>query len=341
MTGNPSWLNIDGRVISGIPTSSGLIGPVNIVATNVASADTQSIYLHIANPAVNTRAFKVLYYWDFNNTMPPDGTGGINLTSTNVKADYSFTGKESLVYRPWPGVKDPGILDNLIGDTINQRNGMGGCCGVLNNAVRTRNPSDSMDLLLYMPTNKYRNIVIKYETQISSLKSGQHEQIFSYSTDSAATFITSGLPVVSNFADTLWGLVTIDLRSLTAINNNDKFVFKIDFSAPNTGNKGNNRFDNLTVEGDSIVDADIPIDFQENMYTLYPNPVREKMKIKGIYDGEKTITIYNSVGIQLNTIIVTGTEPVIDVSYLNPGFYFIKIREKGSAGYVNLRFIKN
>jgi formylmethanofuran dehydrogenase subunit D len=340
VSGNPSWLDFDGSTLSGIPTSSGFIGPITIVAANVASSDTQSFYLHIANPAVNTNASKLLYYWHFNNTMPADGSGGINFTSNIIKADYSFSGNGSLLYLPWPGVKDPGVMDNLVGDTINQRNGFGGCCSFVNNAVRARNPSDSMDLLLYLPTTKYRNIVIKYETQLSSVKSGQHEQIFSYSIDSASTFITTDLPVVSNFADTVWSLVTLDLRSITAVNNNSKFVFKMNFSAPNTSNKGNNRFDNITVEGDSILDAVNMIDYQADDYILFPNPASANLNLTGTFEGEKSISIYNSTGMLVNTITVSGREAVIDVADLNPGFYFLKIVEKGRKGIITIKFVR-
>jgi hypothetical protein len=272
--------------------------------------------------------------------MPPDGSGGINLTSNLINADYSFSGKGTLIYLPLPGAKDIGIMDNLIGDTINQRVGFGGCCGVLNNAVRTRNPSDSMEFVWYLPTTKYRNIVIKYETQLSSVKSGQHEQIFSYSIDSASTFITTDLPVISNFADTVWSLVTLDLRSITSINNNSKFVFKMNFSAPNTGSKGNNRFDNITVEGDSIIDAIGMIDYTAGDYTLYPNPANGQLSLTATFDGEKSISIYNSAGILVKTMTVYGKESSIDVADQRPGLYFMKIREKGSNSLVTLKFVK-
>ena len=342
VSGNPSWLSLVGNTLSGIPTTSGFIGPVTITATNIASSDVQTFYLNIANPFVDTRSSKLLYYWHFNNTMPPDGSGGINFSSNIISADYSFSGEGAIIYKPLPGVKnDVGIIDNLVGDTINQRPGFGGCCDVVNNAVRTRNPSDSMEFLWYLPMTNYRNIVIKYETELSSVKSGQQQQIFSYSTDSALTFITTDLPVSSNYADTVWSMMTLDLRSITSINDNRKFVFKMNFSAPNTSDKGNNRFDNITVEGDLIVTGVNKIGYDAYGFTIYPNPANDYFYLTGTFDGEKSISIYNSMGRLVNAITLYGKHSLVDVAGLSPGFYFIKIREKGEAGLITLKFIKN
>ena len=77
----------------------------------------------------------------------------------------------------------------------------------------------------YPPTIKYQNIVIKYETESSSTGSGQHEQVFSYSVDSALTFTTAGLPMAFDSAGLTWGKVVLDLSSIPAVNNNSKLVF--------------------------------------------------------------------------------------------------------------------
>jgi hypothetical protein len=210
----------------------------------------------------------------------------------------------------------------------------------VNNAVRARNPSDSMEFLWYIPTTRYQNIVVKYETQLSSIKSGQHEQIFSYSLDSAATFINTGLPVFSNFADTVWSLVTLDLRSIPAINNNRKFVLRLDFSAPNTGSKGNNRFDNITVEGDISSDIDAVPEITKSVYALYPNPAKDYINLIATFDGEKLISIYNSTGILMSSCNLSGKKFIINTSLLSQGLYFMKITETGGKNVTLLKFIK-
>ena len=208
-----------------------------------------SSVLLLFNAESQAQTKKLVHYWHFNNTA-----SGIHLGA--IPADYSTLGNASVIYKPIPwGGSDTvqAYIDNLAGDTINQRPGYGGCCGGTNYAVRTRNPSDYMQFLWYIPTNKYENIVIKYETELSSTTSGQYSQVFSYSLDSALTFITSGLPITSYSAATTWELVTLDLSSIPAVNNNGKLILKMTFTPPNTGTKGNNRFDNITVEGDTII----------------------------------------------------------------------------------------
>jgi|GEM_PF-745880 len=341
VAGNPAWLILSGSTLSGIPTSSGLIGPVTLTATNIASSAKQIFYINVANPAVNTSSAKMIHYWHFNNTLPADGSGNIFFGTHPILADFSRLGGAAIVYKPLSGViNDYGEMDNLVGDTINQRTGYSACCGAVNNAVRTRNPSDSMQFLWYIPTTRYQNIVIKYENELSSIKSGQHEQIFSYSLDSAATFINTGLPVFSNFADTVWGKVTLDLRSITAINNNRKFVFRIDFSAPNTGNKGNNRFDNITVEGDISSDIDAIPEINSSDYALYPNPAKDHINLITTFDGEKTVSVYNSTGILVSSYNLSGKEILINTSFLSQGLYFMKITETNAKNVTILKFIK-
>jgi len=102
-------------------------------------------------------------------------------------------------------------------------------------------------------TRKYQNIVIKYETQTSSLASGQLQQLFSYSLDSALTLLRQ-IYLLAMFL-LVWpgDWFTLDLSSIPAVNNTGKLVLKILFAGQNTGTSGNNRFDNITVEGDTII----------------------------------------------------------------------------------------
>jgi len=113
----------------------------------------------------------MIHYWHFNNTLPADGSGGVLFNSQPISADYSRLGGAAIIYKPLQGVvNDWGNIDNLVGDTINQRTGYKDCCGEVNNAIRARNPSDSMQFLWYMPTTRYQNIVIKYENPIIEYK---------------------------------------------------------------------------------------------------------------------------------------------------------------------------
>ena len=179
---------------------------------------------------------KLIHYWHFNNAA----SGHLGA----IPADYSTLENASVIYKP---IKIAGASDTTNAyidrnaavlsdyDTINSRPGYGGCCGSPNYMVRTRNPSDYMQFLWYIPTKKYQNIIIKYGTQSSGTANGQHRQVFSYSLDSAKTFITSGLPIAYDSAGLVFGKVTIDLSSIPTANNNGKLVFKMVFTAPEYG----------------------------------------------------------------------------------------------------------
>ena len=214
-----------------------------------------SLVLFLFQNETQAQTKKLIHYWHFNNTVTGAHLG-------EIPADYSTLSNASIIYKP---IKVTGASDTTQAyidnykvvtadyDTINPRPGYGGCCGGTNYAVRTRNPGDYMQFLWYIPTKKYQNIVINYGTQSSSTASGQHRQVFSYSLDSALTFTTAGLPIAYDSAGLVFGRVRIDLSSIPAVNNNGKLVLKILFTAPNTGTSGNNRFDNITVEGDTII----------------------------------------------------------------------------------------
>jgi hypothetical protein len=132
----------------------------------------------------------------------------------------------------------------------------------------------------------------------------------------------------------------LDLRSIPAINNNRKFVLRIDFSAPNTGNKGNNRFDNITVEGDISSDIDAVHEITKADYILYPNPAKDYINLITTFDGEKLISIFNSTGIPVSFYNLSGKKFIINTSLLSQGLYFMKITETGGENITLLKFIK-
>jgi len=186
---------------------------------------------------------KLIHYWHFNNTPT-----GVHLGA--LSADYSTLGNAYVAFIPLAGVvSDTGYTDNVSpGDTVNAR--LGAAAGF---GIRTRNPSDSMQFLWVIPTTHYKNIVLTWESQSSSVASGPHFENFDYSLDNGATFQTTGLTTLQDSAWLAWhGPVSVSLAAITGANDNSHLVFRIRLSAPNTGGSGNNRYDNITVEGDTI-----------------------------------------------------------------------------------------
>ena len=201
----------------------------------------------------------LIHYWNFNTL-----TGAMHLdTIHGIDADYSTydTSKAKILYAVVPGTsasyatyEDAYTTVTADYDTVNLR--LSAVAGV---ALRVRNPSDSMQLLFYMPSVHYTHILLQYGSESSSVASGMTHQLFDYSVDSGATWRTSGLSETSDSAWLAFHRTAVSLATDSSVKNNNKLVFRIRFSGHNTGTTGNNRFDNVTVEGDSIIASTIAI----------------------------------------------------------------------------------
>jgi hypothetical protein len=283
----------------------------------------------------------LMHYWHFNNTLPSDGSGGILFGQNPIYADYSITTEPAYVI--YKAINEPsadtGTVDNCNGKSKNERPEYGGCCGTINNGIRTRNPSDNMEFLWYIPTTNYENIILTYATESSSALHGQLEQDYSYSIDGGSNFITTDLLVGLYNPDTTWKKVTLDLSNIPSINNNNKLIFRIIFNGQTTGTKGNNRFDNITVEGNNLFPNKIE-DLNYNGYSLTPNPAGNYIILKSVSEKSKIISIYNSVGIKISVYQTRGNNLNINTSQLNPGFYFMNVVENNSGKIIRLKFLK-
>ena len=270
----------------------------------------------------------LIYYWNFNTF-----TATIKLPAVaSLAADYAITGmdtaKARVTYAPIVPVSAAyaSYADFVTGDTTNTR--MGAAAG---NGFRARNPSDSMQLVMYMPTTNFKNLQLKYACQTSSFTSGMLQQLYSYSLDSGKTWISSGTGL-SKFSDTTtlnFSLYSLHVNDTNA-NNNRKFVFKMTFKFNNTGTSGNNRFDNITLEGDSVNKQIshvglINISNGSGRCTLSPNPVQNVLQVATNLDGEKTIIILDVLGQQVYTSKMSSANMEINTSDLKAGLYYLNI----------------
>ncbi len=221
----------------------------------------------------NAQTTTLIHYWNFNTLAGPYTHPNI----PNIVADYTvLTPADSayLEYYLLPGtsatwaISGPEAnnasgaqIDNVTGDTTNAR--MGDPAGT---GIRFRNPTDSCELHWHIPSTGFTNLVLKFATQTSSIASGDSAQIYSYSVDGGKTWDSTGMTVNGAPGYTLdltqggnansiylnFAPVTITFGSNTAVNNNPKLIFRIIFRGnthPNMPVSGNNRFDNLTLDG--------------------------------------------------------------------------------------------
>jgi len=211
----------------------------------------------------------LIHYWNFDGVTSQIITPATP-TIPDILADYSALDKTKarVTYYLLPGTSltaTKRYIDNVAGvDTVNARLTVVPTGATGNQALRLRNPLDSMELRIYAPTTGFSGIVFKYALQSSSTTSGDSVDQFDYSIDSGKTWkngVANGMKVNGRSSDTVstewnmyqgdvnWGLVTVDLSADATVNNNPKFVLRIKFHGNTSLTSGNNRLDNFTFEG--------------------------------------------------------------------------------------------
>lgn len=188
------------------------------------------VFLYLNAPAV--RAIKegptlqpeeeiiLLHYWNFNDAgflAASHGSGTITSSLAGGSELISSTGQ------------------NFFGENARFGDETGA-------HLRLNNPIGS-SLIFHLPTEGHENIIIKYETRRSG--SGAGIQQISYTTD-GVDFISftsvnpvDGTPVIA----------TLDFSAIEEVSNNPDFAIRFEFELGGGGSVGNNRVDNLTVEG--------------------------------------------------------------------------------------------
>ena len=179
----------------------------------------------------------LLHYWNFNDitslstfTNPTFSIGGgaLNFDFTTVLGTLGYYDSTSAT-----------------ASTLNAQNG-----DPAGDALRIRNPS--IDFIIAAPTTNYKNIVLTYAVESSSATYAALTDSIYYTTD-GTTYTNAGLATKSYdltpFVDPNYTLETFDFSSIPAVNNNANFKVKIVFSNGNLNTKGNDRFDNITVQG--------------------------------------------------------------------------------------------
>ncbi|MBC7642019.1 MAG: hypothetical protein H7174_06740 [Flavobacterium sp.] len=188
----------------------------------------------------------LIYYWNFNATSG---------TLSFINPDYSLFVSNAKITYPGTGA---GYMDSFSPAYNNnlRNNDLGGA------GLKVRNPSYSRALIMAMPTNNFKNIVIQFDTAKSG-NSGATTQNYSYTVDGTNYIITDLIVNTFNPLDdpnvnatgTLSPVevskVALDFRNIAGANNNPNFKLKISFAGATVATtSGNNRFDNITLEAE-------------------------------------------------------------------------------------------
>jgi hypothetical protein len=170
----------------------------------------------------------VIHYWHFNGL-----TGQVTAPNT-VNSDFTVTGLGvgTILFQG-------AYIDNIDpGTDINSK--MGAIAGV---GIRYRSPYG--DIIITAPSTGYKNLDISFV--LSRSGSGANTAEVLYSTN-GTTWTT--LQTFTGFAgEPTWTPFSIDLTSITAVNNSASLQFKV---IPSGATGGNLRMDNLAIIAEKI-----------------------------------------------------------------------------------------
>lgn len=192
-----------------------------------------ALLLLLVTAAVST-AQTLVHYWNFNDA-----------SSLNAQLTPSFSASGNAEMAHIQGGSSAIQITSNTGqgfdlENLNARNGDPAATH-----LRFNNPIGG-GILVAIPTSGYQQIVVRYATRRSG--SGAGIQIIDYTTDGTNfTNLGTVLPVDGNPT-----LQTLDFSDVAGASDNPAFAIRITFEVGSGGSVGNNRFDNLTVEGNPI-----------------------------------------------------------------------------------------
>ncbi len=298
----------------------------------------------------------LIHYWHFNDLSNNYNASSVanSFRNAGIIANYSRldTSKAKIYYRTFNGVSDAYLtyFDNVGGDTTNSH--MNAPAGL---GFRARNPSDSMQLMFYIPTQHYKNIKVSYACEKSSIASGQYQQNYDYSLDAGHTWKTSGLNITfDSTIGIIYTPVHLSFPNDTLTGNNPNLILRVKFVAgplgigSPTGLSGNNRFDNVAVEGDTTTATPQPVVGNTGIsemtnstgeYVMYPNPSNCDLFINSNTTGIKHIMIMSITGQLVSEYSDNAKEIKLNISNLTQGIYFVRVFENNAIS--TMKLIKN
>ncbi len=175
----------------------------------------------------------IISYWNFNsydgdanNIAADTGAGVIDIDGTWTATD----------------------LNNFSGSTINTLGG--DPAGSSLSLVGQGNNGNGFDIAI--DTTSFENLELSFATRRST--TGFDSNTVLYSSDGGTNFLQLGGAFVPGGS---FGLETFDFSAISSLNNNADVVLRIVLNGATTGS-GNNRFDNIQINGDTITSVPEP-----------------------------------------------------------------------------------
>ncbi len=139
-------------------------------------------------------------------------------------------------------------------------------------ALRLRNPAG--DFYLALPTTGYRNVVFRYA--VTRTSSGATAHTVAYSVDGGENFTDDGLSEsLVSVSEDHYNLVQFDFTGLEGVDDNSDFMIRISMTGEGSepeNTDGNQRFNNITLDGERIEDDMDRILVHHWKFDDIPNP---------------------------------------------------------------------
>lgn len=220
---------------------------------------------------------QLMHYWHFNQLS----SGTLSL----IPADSSAMPGAHISYQG----NSAGYMDRVSdGTTLNAIP-----AALPGYALRVRNPSDNRQLVLQAPTTGFRDIRLSYAVK-RTVNGQQNQKVFYRPTpDSEWLQADEEITILEDYQ-----LFSFDLSHDENVNNQAEMAIKITFHGTQAaGNEGNNRFDNVKIEGNfGVGNSKLPE--TEVWFRAYPNPAADKIRIeiKKISPSPLKLELWNIMG---------------------------------------------
>lgn len=181
--------------------------------------------------------------WTFDGTKATIVAAnlGVNSTSANLYANGT-NGSSSF---------STSELDNFGGTTDNDPRTSPSATNTLSAVYVAASNTNGKSWVLKLPTTGYQDIKLTYATRGTA--SGFTTHTWAYSTN-GTTF--TNISTITGRNNTSFSIQTVDLSSVSALNNAANIYLKVTFSGATAGG-GNNRLDNILVKGNELAAAPV------------------------------------------------------------------------------------
>jgi hypothetical protein len=201
-----------------------------------------TLIILLLSSAANAQNGQLMHYWNFNNSTSQ---------TAHLSSSFSISETPRLILATIVAPTEIQLSSNTGQDFSGLNNRLGADTG---SHLRFNNPIGSA-LTVPLPTTGYENVVFKFETRRSG--SGANTQNIAYTLD-GQNFVAAPMSVLT--VTEVPDLYSIDFSAIPAAGNNANFAIRFTFDDTNEPKNlaGNNRFDNMSLEGSPLPNTNLP-----------------------------------------------------------------------------------